>query len=156
NLDLGDALLVRVANDEGKTERLDLRADREHAPGMVNEEPAERFVVGALGDFGPEVGRKIVHGDGGVGEQPAVAQILDGGFFGVVFVADVADDHLEDVFEGDDPAYAAELVDHDRHVEAPRSHFAQHARDALRFGYEVDGGADELAERGDRELVVLD
>jgi hypothetical protein len=41
-------------------------------------------------------------------------------------------------------------------VKAPRAHLAQHARDALHLGHEVDGRADEVAEGRRLGLVVLE
>src|SRR2546421_2690713 len=47
----------------------------------------------------------------------AVAVLTDRrGFAHVVFVADIADDLLEDVLEGDEPRRTAELVHHDRQM----------------------------------------
>ena len=54
----------------------------------------------------------------------------------IVFIVDLADDLLDDVFHGDEPRHAAVFVDGDRHVVAADAQLLQQHVDALGFGHE--------------------
>src|SRR5207244_1201069 len=56
---------------------------------------------------------------------PAIGELFELFAWRVVFVGDLADDLLEEVFHRDDAGGAAVLVDHDGHVELARLHRAQ-------------------------------
>ena len=80
-----------------------------------------------------------------------------GGFFGVVLVADVAHDHLEDVLERDDAAHPAELVDDHRHVQAAMraSRAARSRRPAFR-ATKLTGARTRSPSGVSLQLVVLE
>ena len=63
-----------------------------------------------------------------------------------MLVANVADDLLDDVFEGHETRGAPELVAHDRHVQAARAHVLQDLRGGLVLADEHDGRAQDVGE----------
>jgi hypothetical protein len=57
-------------------------------------------------------------------------------FLGVVFVVDIPDNFLEDVFDGHKTRYATELVEHNRHVGACQTKFGKQCIETLAFRHE--------------------
>ena len=93
-----------------------------------------------MGEHPVEVFHRQVPGDG-EDVWSELAHRLD---LGVVLVADLADDLLEQVFQGDDPLDPAELVHHDGHVQVHRLELTQDDLDGGRVGHEVDGAQQDL------------
>src|SRR5215208_1516728 len=83
---------------------------------MAEHEAAYGLEVLAL-ELGAEGFVDVVYRDASVREVGAVAPLLDGGFFLVELVADLADDLLDYVFQGEYALEGAPLVDNHGHLE---------------------------------------
>src|SRR5678815_4083301 len=69
-------------------------------------------------------------------ERPA-AFVDDRFTLDVVLIADLADDFLEQVLDGDKPGCAAVLVHHDRHLQLAALHLLEQLRYSLALGHEM-------------------
>src|SRR5207247_10341347 len=86
---------------------------------------------------GPPQGlREVVEAGPPVHDEAATVATDSGRSFHVVLVADLSDDLLEDVLQGDQPRGAAELVDDDREVGRPALELAELAVESLRLRHE--------------------
>ena len=79
---------------------------------------------------------ELVETDLGAEDVRAVAFLHDRIRLDVVFVADLADDLLEKILDGDEAGGAAVFVDDDRHLDLPALELLQQLRHALGFGDE--------------------
>ncbi len=127
-------------------------------PGQIHDHAAERVVVGLVGmELHAETVLEVVYRDPGIHEVTARLELLHRRVLvGVVLVADVADDLLQDVLEGDQPRRPTELVDHDGEVDPPRLHLAQERADLLGLGREEHRLANDVGDLGAGELTVSD
>src|SRR5215211_9442055 len=87
-----------------------------HPAEMAKHEAAYGLEVLAL-EPGAEGFVHLVYQDASVREVGAVAHLFDGGFFLIELVADLADDLLDYVFEGEHALKGAPLVDNHGHLE---------------------------------------
>ena len=92
-------------------------------------------------------GLEFAHGEGAADDDGEGGAVVDRTGAEVEFVADVADDFLEDVLEGDDAGEAFIGVEDDGEVAAAGAEFFDHDRE---LGREFEGGdgADERFEGG--------
>ncbi len=122
-----------------------------HAAERVDDEPSDCVgVLFMLADV--EVGADdfahLVEVGAPVGVEDAVAGMGDEGLLVVVLVLDVADDHLEDVLQRDEPVGPAVFVDDERHLDMARLH-ALHELGRV-HGRRHEEDLPEKAEIGDR------
>ena len=143
----GDA--PALEGEHGEPVGLDL--DALAGPGDVAEalqhEPGQGDVAPRLGQLEPVVRVELVDGEAPVRLEPPLAEVLHQGQRHPVLVVDLADDHLEEVLQRDEPLERAVLVDDERQVNAPGAHLLEELRGPLRRG---DGQrrADEVGEPG--------
>ena len=111
---------------------------------------ADGVVFVALGDAEPELVVQLVHRVAAVHHGLVVGDDLERLLLGqVVLVADLADDLLQHVLQGDDPGGASVLVDHDHHVGLFEAHLVEQLVDLLLLRHGVDGPQQAL----DPELI---
>ena len=112
---------------------------------MVRDEPAERLVVLARLDVDVERLAHLLEWDARVHHRLALGDGQHERLLRVVFVADLADDLLDEVLERHDPRGAAVLVDDDGEVDFVALHLAQELVGFLRLRDE-EHRADELSD----------
>ena len=104
---------------------------------LGHQETGDRL-VGPLGQDNPCLLGKIVGIQQPVDNHVAAAQAMRPASFEVVFVADVADDLLDEILERHDARRAAVLVDDDREVLVFASHLRQSREHVLAVGQHLD------------------
>src|ERR1700674_4607263 len=105
---------------------------------QVEDEAADGVPFG-VGELDAELFADLVDGGPSGDAEGPVGESFDAGGLAVVLVDDLADDLLEEVFEGAEPGGAAVLVDDDRHVELFALHLAEELGDAFLLGDEHRG-----------------
>ena len=95
-------------------------------------------------------GDVVERGETGDAEAAAVGEGFDeGGFGGLEFVADFADEFLDEAFEGDDAGGGTEVVHDEGHVEFLAEEFFEGGFEGFGFGEAEDVALDEAeVERG--------
>ncbi len=132
-----------------------LAASRD-APGQRDDEAAQRIdVLGhlAVREVEADHARRLLEIGAGVGDEGVGAARLDHRLAGeVVLVFDVADHHLDQVLDRDEPVRAAVLVDDERHVGSRRLHAHEQLHRRHRGRHEQDRAED--TRRGERRREV--
>src|SRR4051812_7628393 len=114
--DLGDAGAVRFVYAKEVAVDADFVSLRRHAAQVAEYEAAYGLEVPAL-ELGAQCLVDFSYRHASVRAVGAVAHLSDGGFFLVELVADLADDLLDYVFEGEYALERAPLVDDHDHLE---------------------------------------
>ena len=119
--------LLDVELQAGVVER---RAGRRNLARDPREQAADRFVAVLERGHAEELVQRVERGaaveqEAAVFEQPVLLRLV------VVLVGDLADDLLDDVLDRHQALGAAELVEHDRHLLAPRLELLQELAQVL-------------------------
>src|SRR5262249_3793481 len=89
------------------------------------------------------------------GDNEAAATVFFDVAFGLVFIANLSDDHFQEIFHGGEARGVAIFIHHDDHMAVLLLHLAHQVGDRLSFGHEHDG-ADELAHGAPRALALIE
>src|SRR5262245_8174103 len=119
--DLGDAAALDLDDLEREIVDVDGLAHVRHATEVRQQIPAHGFEALAL-DIDVQPLTHLVDAHLAAEDETAVALVRDGLALDIVFVANLADDLLEQILDGHQASGAAVLVDHDRHLRLPALH----------------------------------
>jgi hypothetical protein len=152
--DARDAALLRVDHFDVEAVDFEVLAHCRHAPKPRQQIAAHGFEAVAVDGDLHQVGH-LVHVHAAAQQEPAVAFFDDPFDLDVVFVADLADDLLEQVLDGDQARRAAVFIHHHRDLHAAALEFLQEIGNALGLGHEMRR-PHQRCDRARRRQAALD